>query len=80
MLGLHDGAKLDPTYQKEAPQIEFAFPAGTTWMCFTEQAMHAALAGQFALDQTFHLPVEALGHPERSPLKVLERMTGRALV
>jgi hypothetical protein len=24
--------------------------------------------------------VEALGHPERSPLKVLERMTGRALV
>jgi hypothetical protein len=80
MLGLHDGAKLDPAYQKEAPQIEFAFPAGTTWMCFTDQAMHAALAGQFALEQTFHLPVEALGHPERSPLKVLERMTGRALV
>jgi hypothetical protein len=80
MLGLHDGAKLDPAYQKEAPQIEFAFPAGTSWMCFTDQAMHAALAGQFALEQTFHLPVAALGHPERSPLKVLERMTGRALV
>ncbi|HEY4986530.1 MAG TPA: Kdo hydroxylase family protein [Bradyrhizobium sp.] len=80
MLGLHDGAKLDPAYQKEAPQIEFAFPAGTSWMCFTDQAMHAAMAGQFALEQTFHLPVAALGHPERSPLKVLERMTGRALV
>ncbi|HEY4939942.1 MAG TPA: Kdo hydroxylase family protein [Rhizomicrobium sp.] len=80
MLGLHDGAKLDADYQKNAPQIEFAFPAGTTWMCFTDQAMHAALKGQFALEQTFHLPVESLGHPERSPLKVLERMTGRVLV
>jgi hypothetical protein len=80
MLGLHDGAKLDPGYQKNSPQIEFDFPAGTSWMCFTDQAMHAALAGQFALEQTFHLPVEALAHPERSPLKVLERMTGRTLV
>ncbi|MBV9421265.1 MAG: Kdo hydroxylase family protein [Alphaproteobacteria bacterium] len=80
MLGLHDGAKLDADYQRNAPQIQFAFPAGTTWMCFTDQAMHAALKGQFALEQTFHLPVEALAHPERSPLKVLERMMGRALV
>ncbi|MBL6853222.1 MAG: Kdo hydroxylase family protein [Alphaproteobacteria bacterium] len=80
MLGLHDGAKLDTAYQKDSPQVEFAFPAGTTWMCFTDQAMHAALSGQFALEQTFHLPVEALAHPERSPLKVLERMMGRTLV
>jgi 3-deoxy-D-manno-octulosonic acid hydroxylase-like protein len=80
MLGLHDGAKLDGDYQKTAPQVEFAFPAGTSWMCFTDQAMHAALSGQFALEQTFHLPLAALAHPERSPLKVLERMTGRALV
>ena len=79
MLGLHDGAKLDADYQKTAPQIEFAFPAGSSWMCFTDQAMHAALKGQFALEQTFHLPVESLGHPERSPLKVLERMMGRSL-
>jgi hypothetical protein len=80
MLGLHDGAKLDPDYQRDAPQVEFAFPAGTSWMCFTDQAMHAALAGQFALEQTFHLPVAALAHPERSPLRVLERMMGRELV
>lgn len=80
MLGLHDGAKLDSRYQAQSPQIEFAFPAGTSWMCFTDQTMHAALTGQFALEQTFHLPVAALGHPERSPLKVLERMTGRTLV
>ena len=80
MLALHDGAKLDASYQKTAPQIEFAFPAGTTWMCFTDQTMHAAMSGQFCVEQTFHLPVEVLSYPERSPLKVLERMTGRALV
>jgi hypothetical protein len=80
MLGLHDGAKLDLDYQRNAPQIEFAFPPGTTWMCFTDQTMHAALKGQFALEQTFHLPVEALAYPERAPLKVLKRMTGRTLV
>jgi hypothetical protein len=80
MLGLHDGAKLDSDYQKNSPQIEFAFPAGTSWACFTDQTMHAALSGQFCLEQTFHLPVEVLGHPERSPLKVLERLTGRPLV
>jgi hypothetical protein len=80
MLGLHDGAKLDTGYQKNTPQSEFAFPAGTTWLCFTDQTMHAALSGQFCLEQTFHLPVEALSFPERSPLRVLERLTGRPLV
>ena len=80
MLGLHDGAKLDVAYQKNSPQIEFAFPAGSTWLCFTDQTMHAALSGQFCLEQTFHLPVNALSRPERSPLKVLERITGRTLV
>ncbi|MEI9994623.1 MAG: Kdo hydroxylase family protein [Rhizomicrobium sp.] len=80
MLGLHDGAKLDTGYQANAPQVAFAFPAGTSWMCFTDQAMHAARSGQFALEQTFHLPVAALAYPERSPLKILERMTGQALV
>lgn len=80
MLALHDGAKLDATYQATSPQIEFAFPAGTTWMCFTDQTMHAAMSGQFCLEQTFHLPVEAQSFPDRAPLKVLERLTGRALV
>jgi hypothetical protein len=80
MLGLHDGAKRDARYQETSPQFEFAFPAGTTWLCFTDQTMHAALSGQFCLEQTFHLPVEAMRFPERSPLKVLERLTGRALV
>jgi hypothetical protein len=32
------------------------------------------------LEQTIHLPLSALVAPERSPLAILERLTGRALV
>jgi hypothetical protein len=80
MLGLHDSAKLDERYQKESPQIEVPFSPGTTWLCYTDQVMHAALSGQYVLEQTFHLDVGAMARPELSPLKVLERMKGRALV
>jgi hypothetical protein len=42
--------------------------------------MHAAVSGQFMLEQTIRLPVSALYDPARSPLAILERLTGRALV
>jgi len=79
MLGLHDLAKLDAQYQREAPQIEIAFPPGTTWICYTDQVLHAAIAGQFALEQTFHIDVSSMADPERSPIRVLEKMTGQVL-
>jgi hypothetical protein len=80
MLRLHDAGKLDAGYQSDAPKADVAFAAGTTWFCFTDQVLHAALAGHCALEQTFHLPVAAMTHPERSPLRVLERSAGRPLV
>jgi hypothetical protein len=79
MLRLHDTGKLDATYQSDAPKADVAFAAGTTWLCFTDQVLHAALAGHCALEQTFHLPVAAMTHPERSPLRVLESLAGRTL-
>ncbi|HLK25942.1 MAG TPA: Kdo hydroxylase family protein [Caulobacteraceae bacterium] len=79
MLALHDAAKLDETYQADAPKTPVAFPAGATWLCYTDQVLHAALSGHSALEQTFHLPVEAMVRPEQSPLRVLERITGRPL-
>jgi hypothetical protein len=79
MLRLHDTGKLDATYQSGAPRADLSFAAGTTWLCFTDQVLHAALAGHCALEQTFHLPVTAMAHPERSPLRVLEQLAGRAL-
>lgn len=79
MLQLHDRGKADLDYQRGAPQTPFGFPSGSTWIAFTDQVLHAADAGQYLLEQTFHLPVAAQGHPERSPLRVLERLIGHAL-
>jgi len=80
MLQLHDAMKADETFQKESPQSRVDLPAGSTWMAFTDQVSHAATRGQYQLEQTFLLPVDAMGEPERSPLRVLERIKGRRLV
>jgi hypothetical protein len=79
MLGLHNSAKRDAAFQQSAAHQEIAFPAGSSWMCFTDQVVHAAVAGRHALEQTFYLDVEAMAEPARSPLKTLERMTRRKL-
>jgi hypothetical protein len=80
MLGLHDAAKADLDYQKRSPQEEARFVPGTTWVCYSDQVMHAASSGQYMLEQTIHLPLTALYEPARSPLAVLQRLTGRTLV
>jgi hypothetical protein len=79
MLGLHDNAKLDMDYQRATTKTEIAFPPGCTWLCYTDQVMHAALSGQFVLEQTFHLDIDAMAEPARAPIRVLEKMTGRVL-
>ncbi len=67
-------------YQQSAPYEEIAFPAQSTWICFTDQVLHAALSGQFALEQTFHLDVAHMIDKRRAPIKILERMVGMELV
>lgn len=79
MLQLHDRMKADADYQAKAVRESFEFPAGMTWMVYTDQVSHAAMGGQYALEQTFLLPVEAMLDPARSPLRVLERLRGQAL-
>lgn len=79
MLQLHDRMKADEVFQKESPQSRVDLPAGSTWLAFTDQVSHAATKGQYQLEQTFLLPVDAMGEPERSPLRILERLKGRAL-
>jgi 3-deoxy-D-manno-octulosonic acid hydroxylase-like protein len=80
MLQLHDGMKADAAYQSGALQTAFDFPAGSSWIAFTDQVSHAAIAGQYQLEQTFLLPVDAMRDERRSPLRVLERLKGRPLV
>jgi hypothetical protein len=79
MLQLHDRMKEDAVFQQSSPQTRVDFPAGSTWLAFTDQVSHAAMSGQFQLEQTFLLPVEAMREPDRSPLRVLERIKQRRL-
>jgi 3-deoxy-D-manno-oct-2-ulosonic acid (Kdo) hydroxylase len=79
MLRLHDCMKADNGYQAEVEQIEFEFPQGATWLTFTDQVSHAAMRGQYQLEQTFLVPVAQLRHQQGSPLRVLERLAGRKL-
>lgn len=79
MLGIHDGMKADEAYQRDCPQVSLEIPPGATWACFTDSVSHAAMSGQFAFEQTFYLPVEGMRDASRSPLRVLERLTGKRL-
>ena len=80
MLGMHDAAKRDRYYQATARRRYVSFPAGATWLAFTDQTPHAAVSGQCAMEQTFYVPVESLANPASSPLRILERRWGASLV
>lgn len=79
MLGLHDRAKANLDYQRSSPQREVRFAPGTTWICYSDQVMHAAISGQYMLEQTTQLPLAALYDQDSSPLAILERVRGRTL-
>jgi hypothetical protein len=80
MLEMHDRMKADDKYQSQVSQQEVRFPTNSSWIVQTDQVSHAAMKGQYLLEQTFYLPVNAMADESRSPLRVLERLMGRELV
>lgn len=80
MLQLHDLGKTDSQYQQNCAKAEVGLPAGASWIVYTDSVSHAVLAGQYLLEQTYYLPVAAMQEPQLSPLRILERLAGRALV
>jgi hypothetical protein len=72
MLYLHDWLKENADFQKNAPKQELVFPPGSSWMVYTDGVPHAAMSGQYALEQTFIIPREALVTPQVAPCQVLE--------
>lgn len=79
MLRLEDAMRADEVFQRSAIEARREFPAGSSWLCFTDQVSHAALSGQFALEQTFYLPVTGMKNPDTSPLRQWEARLGRCL-
>jgi len=76
MLYLHDWLKESDDFQKNSTKFELQFPPGCFWMVYTDGVPHAVMSGQFALEQTFIIPAEALVSPEAAPVRVLEATTG----
>jgi hypothetical protein len=80
MMRFHNFLKENPRWQAECTKYPFRFPAGSSWMVYTDTVPHAVLAGQYALEQTFLVRPEAMVCPEVSPLRVLEEIAQRPLV
>ena len=80
MLQLHDGMKFDEQYQKSGAQVTVPFAAGSVWVCYSDQATHAVMSGQFMMEQTLYLPPGREADPQASPLAILTRLVGRPLV
>lgn len=79
MLKLHAAMAHDPQYQRQFEASTCEFPAGSTWVCFTDQVSHAAVCGTHQMTQTFWVDVSVLRHQESAPLRVLEALAGRKL-
>jgi hypothetical protein len=80
MHQLHNTMKDDEQFQRECVRHAFQFPAGSSWMVYTDTVPHAVLAGQYALEQTFLVDPEATVNPASAPVAVLEKLAGARLV
>jgi len=72
MLHLHNDMKADGDYQRNVKKETMPFPPHTSWIVFTDKTSHAALTGQYLLEQTFYLPIHAMNDEQCSPLRLLE--------
>jgi hypothetical protein len=79
MLHFHDWLKENCELQQSASNVRVAFPPMCTWMVMTDTVPHAVLSGQYALEQTYIVPVSALVAPQYAPIRVLEALAGREM-
>jgi hypothetical protein len=80
MLQLHDLMKEDEHYQQTGTLETKPFPPGCVWVCYSDQATHAVMSGQFMMEQTFYLPQGRELNPASSPLAILTRLVGHPLL
>ena len=80
MLKFHDYLKENAGFQKSDAKLTLEFPPVSTWLVYTDGVAHAAMSGQYAVEQTVLIPADALVAPEHAPFRILEAMAGRPLV
>jgi 3-deoxy-D-manno-oct-2-ulosonic acid (Kdo) hydroxylase len=80
MMRLHNTMKEDEEFQRTCAKEFVEFAPGSSWMVYTETVPHAALAGQYALEQTLLVDPHAMVTPESTPLARLEKLAGARLV
>jgi len=74
MLGFHHYLKANQAFQEGCPKYRWEFPPNSTWIVFTDMVAHAALSGQFALEQTFIVSRDALLLRHKAPVCILESL------
>jgi hypothetical protein len=80
MLRFHDYLKESAPFQENSSKVRIEFPPLATWIVFTDGVAHAVMSGQYALEQTFLIPADALIAPEQAPYRILENIAGRSLI
>jgi 3-deoxy-D-manno-octulosonic acid hydroxylase-like protein len=80
MLRFHDYLKENGDFQTTCPKLRIEFPPLATWMVYTDGVAHAAMSGQYAVEQTLLIPPEVLAAPDAAPYRILERLASRPLI
>ena len=51
--------------RERSPGVTMPFAAGSVWICFSDQASHAVMSGQYMMEQTLHLSLIHISEPTR---------------
>ena len=80
MLRFHDYLKENAEFQANCPKVRLEFPPRSTWIVYTDCTAHAVMSGQYALEQTFLIPPDALVALAQAPYRILEQIAGLPLI
>lgn len=80
MLRFHDYLKENSDFQASCSKVRLEFPPLATWIVYTDGVAHAVMSGQYALEQTFLIPADALVSVGDAPYRILENIAGKPLI
>ena len=78
MFNLHRFLKKNADFQTTSPKDHWEFPPNSCFAFFADQVSHI-VTGRFTAE-TLLVPMHLLLYPEKSPLHILQRLSGRNLV